>query len=341
MSVETLEFSEAIQHVQNSSKLLASSGSALYIVQDGKVVVEQYWGKHSNDVDARPIDASSQFHIASVRKSYIGFVAAHAISTGRIQSIDDFVTTYYKPDDSELFEGVTIRHLLTHTHGLRLVQGQLVREFPPGTGWAYRGIGVDTLTKLLEKVLETTIAAFLTKYVFEPFGLRETGWYAKEEEKLVSVLRDPEDASWYSGTSVTGNERNMYASVRDLANWGTLHLHKGKFQDKQRVSEAIIELVTSNQSPVELDATHPQNGCFWFVKEANGDLTEIGDRVPKGAYQILGYTGVTVLVIPEYRAVAVRAFNRFGSPEGYDYLEDVRSFGNTVSDCCRRSFITN
>lgn len=341
MTYQALQFSEVIEHVQKSSKLLASSGSALYILQDDKVVVQQYWGKHSNDVDARPIDDSSQFHIASVRKSYIGFVAAHTISTGRIRSIDDFVTTYYKPNQPEMFEGVTIRHLLTHTHGLRLVQDRLVREFPPGTGWAYRGVGVDTLTKLLEEVMGTSIAELLTKHVFEPFGLRETGWYAKEEEKLVSVLRDPEDTSWYSGSSVSGNERNMYVSVRDLANWGVLHLHKGKFHTKQLASEEIIELSTSNQSPTMLDATYPQNGCFWFIKEANGNQTEIGERVPKGSYQILGYTGVTVLVIPEYRVVAVRAFNRFGSPEGYDYLEDVRSFGNSVSDCCRKAFITS
>ncbi len=55
-----------------------------------------------------------------------------------------------------------------------------------------------------------------------------------------------------------------------------------------------------------------------------------------GSFQILGYTGVTLLVIPEENLVAVRMFNSFGSPEGFDYLSDVRSFGNTVVDCLEK-----
>lgn len=60
---------------------------------------------------------------------------------------------------------------------------------------------------------------------------------------------------------------------------------------------------------------------------------EIGDDVPHGSYQILGYTGVTLLVIPKYETVAVRMFNSWGSPLGYDYLEDVRAFGDWVVKC--------
>lgn len=49
------------------------------------------------------------------------------------------------------------------------------------------------------------------------------------------------------------------------------------------------------------------------------------------------YSGVTLLVIPKYNLVAVRAFNSFGSPEGFDYLSDVRSFGDTVMNCLKKS----
>jgi hypothetical protein len=55
--------------------------------------------------------------------------------------------------------------------------------------------------------------------------------------------------------------------------------------------------------------------------------------VPKGSYQILVYTGVTLLVIPQHDIVVVRAFNSFGSPSGFDYLSDVRTFGDAVMKC--------
>lgn len=51
---------------------------------------------------------------------------------------------------------------------------------------------------------------------------------------------------------------------------------------------------------------------------------------------MLGYTKVALLVIPDEDVVAVRKFNRFGSTEGYDYLEDIRSFGDTVYACSRK-----
>ncbi|MFC4353822.1 serine hydrolase domain-containing protein [Chryseomicrobium palamuruense] len=329
----SIDYTPVIHHVKRTAEQLGGSGSALYILHKNEVVVEQYWGTHSQEIGAKPIEASSQFHIASVRKNYIGWVAAYAISTGRIRSLDDEVTTYYQPTHPEFFSGVTIRHLLTHTHGLRMSENDIIREFPPGCGWAYRGIGVDTLVKVLEAVLGQTIAEILNDYAFQPLGLNETGWYADETENLVTVIRDEEDANWHHGTSVSGDERNMYVSARDLAKWGNFHLHRGKFKGEQVVSSDIIELVTSVQSPKMLDPDHPQNGFFWFVKDEASKRTEIGDHVPKGAYQLLGYTSVTLLVIPEYDAVVVRAFNRFGSPEGYDYLEDVRSFGDTVAGC--------
>ena len=42
---------------------------------------------------------------------------------------------------------------------------------------------------------------------------------------------------------------------------------------------------------------------------------------------------VALLVIPEENVVAVRMFNRYGSSDGYDYLNDIRSFGDTVYKC--------
>ena len=79
----------------------------------------------------------------------------------------------------------------------------------------------------------------------------------------------------------------------------------------------------------------PYNGFLWFVQDQPCSKTEIGENVPIGSYQILGITGVTLLVIPSENFVAVRMFNSNGSPSGYDYLADIRSFGDTVMECLK------
>ena len=80
----------------------------------------------------------------------------------------------------------------------------------------------------------------------------------------------------------------------------------------------------------------PYNGFLWFVQDQPCSKTEIGESVPIGSYQILGITGVMLLVIPSENFVAVRMFNSNGSPSGYDYLADVRSFGDMVMDCLKK-----
>ncbi len=163
--------------------------------------------------------------------------------------------------------GTTIRHLLTHTHGLKSDRGQLEREFEPGESWAYRGLGIDMLCDIVRKTTGNTISQLLTEQVFEPLGFKRTGWYAKAHDNLVDVVREPNDPRWATFDSVDGDRMNMYVSARELALWGYFHLTKGHLFEKQHVPKEIIELATSVQSPVLQDRELPQNGFLWFVKD--------------------------------------------------------------------------
>lgn len=320
-------------HVNNTYNSVDASGSAMVIIHNNEVVAEKYWGNHSKKPDAKPVQADTQFHVASVRKSYIGFALAFAVHNGYITSIDDKVTKYLQTLDSNLLNGTTIRHLLTHTHGLREVDGVICREFAAGQSWAYRGINISLLTQIVKATTGKTVSQILTEHVFQPLGFTGTGWYAQQNDKLAEVIRDTDNPIWKTHESTDGDEMNMYVSARELAKWGQLHLKQGFISGEQVVNSEIIRLATSLQSPNTIDADFPQNGFLWFVKDLPAKKTEIGELVPKGSYQILGYTSVAVLVIPKHDIVAVRMFNSFGSPDGFDYLSDIRAFGDTVMEC--------
>jgi len=326
-------FDSVVSNVMETSKKVDCSGASVFIIHHDKIVTEQYWGKQSKNSNARPIQEDTQFHVASVRKSYIGFAVAYAVNEGYIDSIDDLVTKYLPLDKIPELNGTTIRHLLTHTHGLRRINGKIHREFPAGENWSYRGIGIDLLTQIVKITTGQSVADIVTNQVLRPLNLTETGWYGELNEKLVDVIRDPNDKNWTSSKSTEGDQMNMYVSSRDLAKWGCFHLKQGSVKGEQLISNKIIELATSLQSPNLTDTDLPQNGFLWFVKDLPARKSEIGELVPKGSFQILGYTGVTLLVIPQYNLVAVRAFNSFGSPDGFDYLADVRKFGDTIMTC--------
>ncbi|MFS0918770.1 serine hydrolase domain-containing protein [Brevibacillus sp. 179-C 1.1 NHS] len=330
---KSASFLPVVEHVKKTSGTVVGTGAAVLVIHKDQVVVEEYWGKQGTAADARLVQADTQFHVASVRKSYIGFAVAYAVHHGYIHSINDAVTKYLPELDSDLLSQTTIRHLLTHTHGLNLLGDEMIREFPAGSSWSYRNVGIEMLTQIVFKTTGKTIAQIVSGQVFEPLGLRESGWYGHFHERLVEVIRLPGDTSWRTSESTDGDQMNMYVSTRELAYWGYLHLKQGIIGGKQVVEKEIIELATSLQSPSTIEKDLPQNGFLWFVKDLPAAKTEIGEMVPKGSYQILGYTGVTLLVIPDHDLVAVRMFNSFGSPPGYDYLADVRGFGDQIMQC--------
>ena len=325
-------FKSVIQSVENTYQTLDCTGAALVIFHNNELQVEQYWGKHSAKKEARLVQSDTKFHIASCRKSYVAFAVAYAIHNGFIQSLDDEINSYLpQTQQMKIYQGTTIRHLVTHSHGLIEQNGEVIREFPAGTSWAYRGINVELISQIIQFTTHKTIADIVIDEVFTPLQFTETNWYNTFDNTFVEVIGTENNKYWSASTNTDGSKMNMYASAREFAKWGLLHLNKGVMNGEQVVDSTIIQLATTLQSPSYANIDTPENGIFWFVKASQAKESEIGSQVPNGAFQILGYTTVTLLVIPSENIVAVRAFNSYGNPEGYDYLKDVRAFGDAIT----------
>ena len=324
-------FGKVINAVEYSYNTLDCSGAALLIYQHDELKVEKYWGVHSNNPHAQAVGPNTKFHIASCRKSYVAFAVAYALYHGYFKSLDDEVMLYLaKEKQHPLYEGMTIRHLVTHSHGLNDNTGELIREFAPGTSWAYRNVNVTILSDMLKFTVGRSIAQIVQKEALEPLNLQATNWYNMSDETFVELINHKTNKHWYAPDNIDGSLMNMYTTASEFAKWGLFHLHKGNWNGKQVIPAEIIELATTMHSPSFNNPDLPDNGMFWYVKSSEANRSEIGELVPYGAYQILGYTTVTLLVIPSENIVAVRMFNSFGNPEGYDYLRDVKDFGNAV-----------
>lgn len=328
-------------HVKRSAEKLGSTGAALFIIHNDKIVKESYFGKQSSANDALDVKEDTQFHIASVRKAYIGFAAAYSIYNGHF-SIDDPIRRFAEEPHLSAYEGIKIRHLLTHTHGLKIIGGKPVSEFRPGESWAYRDFSVELLTRIIKKTTGKSVADIVKEEVILPVGLQSTEWIkmSQPHSKIADTIRDADNPFWTETDIVDGSGMNMYVSAKELALWGYLHLKEGRWGEKQLIPKEIIQMATSIQTP-NPKIPIQKNGFLWFVKDTNHTFSQIGDSVPKGSYQLLGYTNVALLVIPDENVVAVRMFNRYGSSEGYDYLSDIRSFGDTVYNCSIKTRTTH
>ena len=52
-------FEDVHTHVSKSAEMLGASGAALFIIQNDKIVTESYFGKQSNDKQARNVKADT------------------------------------------------------------------------------------------------------------------------------------------------------------------------------------------------------------------------------------------------------------------------------------------
>ncbi|WP_240050782.1 serine hydrolase domain-containing protein [Metabacillus litoralis] len=223
------EFSSVLNHVRNTFHQVHCSGASVFIIHNDSVVLEEYIGKQSNDSGASIVNKETQFHVASVRKSYIGFAVAYALYHNYIGDIDDLVLNYLPELDEIIWKKTTIRHLLTHTHGLYLEQGIVYREHPAGQSWTYRQVGIDALTKIVKKTTNKSVSEIIHEHVFSPLGFSESNWYAHKDDNLVDViLPEAGDENWQPSESTEGDKANMYVSTRELAYWGYFHLNQGK-----------------------------------------------------------------------------------------------------------------
>ncbi|HHB1653273.1 MULTISPECIES: serine hydrolase [Bacillus cereus group] len=327
-------YDKLISWVEDIKEKNHSSATALCIIKDNKIVLEHYSGYHSNTSTTKRVTASSQFNVASARKSYLGLMIAYALYEGKINSIDDEAIKYFKDFDPALLSKTTIRHLVTHSHGLEETNDRTIfREFAPGQSWAYRDINVRMMTRLIYQLYNKSFPELLKERVFKPANFQETGWRVQRDENLVDVVNNPnEDAISEIGTVDDGTEKNLFVSAREFAQWGNLHLNQGGIDGKQIVPKEVIKIATSLQSPTYINKELPQNGLFWFIQNEPARLSELGERVPKGAYQILGITGPTILVIPEYNVVVAKMYNKRYNYGGDNYLYYLREFSNLVAD---------
>ncbi|NUU79761.1 serine hydrolase domain-containing protein [Paenibacillus xylanilyticus] len=314
-------FNELNDYVLRVKNVISATAAATCIIHHDRIVNEWYSGVHNNSQGSRLVDEESQFHVASIRKTYVGFAISLALYEGKISSIDDFVADYLDDTDTKVLGDTTIRHLLTHTHGLGDLHHRL---FLPGTDWKYNNVGVNLLIKIIRKLYHMPLSQLLEERIFSPMGFSQTGWRKERHEKLIWLNEQYNDEQ--------GDEANLFVSTKELAYWGYLHLKKGAIHGKQILPREVFEQATTIISPPDLEQPLPRNGFFWLVQDEPRARTELGDDLPTGSFQSLGVTGCACLVIPKYRTVAVRMYNQTGpNPVGYDYLEDIKTFGNLVS----------
>jgi len=328
------KLAELQDYMNQSQKNNHSSGSALIILKDNEVMYESYKGTHHFQKGARGVDASSQFNVYSVRVTYIALAAAIAIHEGKL-GLDDELKEFFPDKDSTILANTSLRHLLTRSTGLQFNKNEIIRREESGV--FVEGKRPDILSYILYQTTGKTVAQIINQSIIEPLKWKETQWMTTGKTTLVSDITSINGYPSIRLGSDVGDDRNLFVSARELALWGNLHLYKGKVDGVQVIPEEIFNLTTTIQSPVTINEIYPAFGFYWWIQSnhhISWEKNELGDRLPEGSFQLLGASGCSCTVIPKHNVVAVRMLNSItpNNETNYDYLKDIRQFGNMISD---------
>lgn len=291
---------------------------AFLVIQHGKLVYEKYWDGYDT---AR---LSGSF---SAAKSIISLLVGIALEEGKIKSIDEPVSNYIDHFKTNGLDKVRIKDLLTMSSGtnydesdkgyfslnatayygddMEYLMTMLKKKEEPGVYWQYRSGDTQTLGLIIEKVFNQSISSLVSERFMKPMGAEA-------------------DALWL----LDGAEKHEKAFccfngiARDYARFGQLVLNKGKWGDKQIVSENYIAEATSpasylkdkyeNNNPVDFYGYQ-----YWIVNHSG--VTAVAQN---------GLFGQYVYIIPEKNAVVVRLGEskvikpiHHHQPENFTYID--------------------
>ena len=247
---------------------------SLVVTRDGQLVKSAGYGLANRQLRT-PASPETVYKIGSVSKQFIATGIMLLVQEGRIR-VEDPVGKYLD-GSPPAWNGITVRHLLTHTSGLireapgfdpfkiqndadviRSAYSQPLR-FAPGEKWEYSNLGYFALAEIIHVVSGESWSEYLSRTVFRPSGMhatRPTTTSAQIANRAKGYTDNDRllDAADWPAVRPSGA---FLSTVLDLAKWEAV-LHTGKIlSDASR--QQVWTRVTLN------DGSSAGYGFGWHV----------------------------------------------------------------------------
>lgn len=178
-------------------------GAAVAVVKNGRVVRMKGYGVASLEFGV-PVTTETVFEIGSVSKQMTAAGIMLLVQDGKV-NLDERISKYL-PNTPEAWKDVTVRHLLTHTSGIksytgldgfdlsqRMSMADFIRklsphplEFIPGEKNIYSNSGFNLLAYIIETQSGKRYFDFMRERIFIPLGMTKT---ADRDPQFVIPLR--------------------------------------------------------------------------------------------------------------------------------------------------------
>ena len=191
---------------------------------------------------------------------------------------------------------------------------KLSLDFQPGSKWTYSPLAAfDTLGRVVEVVSGKTFDQFLRERVFQPLGMKETGFHPGDDRwpRVVTAyhrndgtLKKTEDPNWLLSKTYYSGAGGLVSTAEEYAQFATMLAEGGQLNGKRLLSPKTVELMSSVFVPDTLPGRRPGRSYGLSVQVIN-DPIAAGQRVSKGSFGWDGAYGTHFWVDPVEKLVGV------------------------------------
>jgi len=269
--------------IRNEMSKRKIPGVVVKVVQEGRDVKTAAYGFANLELNV-PMMTNSVFEIGSITKQFTATCILMLQQDGKL-SVEDKISKHLA-NTPVAWSNVRIRHLLSHTSGIRsytgldgfaltrkLKQAEFIRElekqpleFQPGDSWKYSNSGFSLLGYIIENVSGRSYWAFLHERILDPLGMASTvdrnpgnlitnrvsGY---EQTNHLHINRDYDLTDVFSAGAIA-------STVGDLARWSAA-------LDGYQMLTAATKGTAWSPQPLN-DGKPTKYGFGWFIERVEG-----------------------------------------------------------------------
>ena len=334
-------------------------GAVILVGQNERILYRKAFGLRAVVPNPEPMTVDTVFDLASLTKVVATTTSImQLVEAGRI-SLADPVTRYIPQFTRHGKSGITVRHLLTHTsglrpginparrwHGYRAAIEQIEDDMPvtpPGECILYSDLNFILLGEIVRRVSGMSLDQFAHEHVFKPLGMHDTMYHPAA--KMVTRIA-PTERCWQSarpcggpdGTMLRGlvhdpsarrmgdgpGHAGLFSTVDDLSIFCRMLLEGGAIGQTQILSPATIAAMISPSTPLNKGDIR---GLGWSL-----DTTCDDGNVERSLLPIdhSGFTGTKLWLHPVTGLYVVFLSNRL-HPDGKGDVFDLREHIITIA----------
>ncbi len=300
------------------------------------------FGEASWEPVRRPARVDTIYDCASLTKVVVTTtLALNLIERGKI-SLDDWVSDWVPeflelaPDraignrtERSVREGVTVRHLLTHTSGLAAwaplyeratgpdaILQALCREplaSEPEIDVVYSCLGFILLGTLIEREEGMTLDQLAKQEIFGPLGMADSTFNPapallpriapteREVDQVVHGVVHDENARARGG--VSGNA-GLFSTASDLSRFAQCVMRLRRGQPAKILSPVVVQAATRNYT----EGLSEPRGLGWQLRSKT--MSSCGDLFGPKSFGHTGFTGTSLWIDPDQDLFVVLLTNR-------------------------------